>query len=1161
MPERTVSTLLKLDGEQQYKAAIQNINREQQTLKASIKLVDEQFRGQANTMAALTERSKLLGSQQQLLSQRLSLAKDMYSRATEAASRYSIQVDAIKAKIIAEGDAEGKLAKQLQTAQENLQKAQNSTEYYKGAVTKAETEVAKINNQIKDNSKYLDEARKSATGTATSIDEYGKKTAQATKESENLGEAGKEAFDSLAQALISAGLIRGVSELVDLFKQATAASIEWESAFAGVEKTVEGTPEQLAQINDQLLTMSTEIPLTTTELAKIAEAAGQLGIKTEDVSRFTEVMAALGVSTNLTAEQAATQLARFAKITGMTADEYDNIGSVIVALGNNSAATESEIVDMAMGIAAAGKLVGMTTPEIMAFAASLTSSGLEAQAGGTAISRTLAEISVAANGNIKDLEKYAEVAGMTTEQFANMFKSDATAAFTAFIDGLASSGDKAISVLNDMGISEIRQRDALLRLSASHGDLASAIALSTNAYAENTALTEEATKRYETTESKIQLLKNAVNLLGVTIGGQMNPAVRNGTQTLTEMTLAVNDFLKENPAAVSAITAFATVLSVLALAVAGYTIATNIAIPAIVAFNTALSANPVGVVVLALAALTAGITAAAMSMDYGTEKYEEQIRKNRELRDEIESTSNAYEDQISQIDAESDAVSGLIGQLDSLMKAQGGNKDNTAQIKNVVDQLNSAVTDLNLTYDETTGKLSMTTAAMRDMTDAMFEQKYQAAMVDRQVSKYIQLQDAQNELANTTALLAQKQREYNDEASIVRDDGSVRMQTETGLAYELRKEIERLTKDEESLKETVNDLSGEYEDLGGKITDATEATKDSSSATEDASDTTKKLTEGLELLKQAWVDARDAAVENAEKTSEGFKKLDGAAKDNAKTYDDILYDQADFWSSYGENLKKAREGGLDQRLLGELADGTEEDAQRLAAIAKLAPEDIENINAAYEARSQSIQEYSTALADAQIAASDLYDATLSDLKEFVNGMDQKDGAYMNGVDTMDGLLTGLESKLPDLYAFINGVLAELAKLSGLTIDVPGSGTGSGGFNPWKPFRVPAANGLDYVPYDEFPANLHEGESVLTKQEATAWRAMKRAAQAATPSASDMVAMSRPITARDVGAEVTRAFGSVASNRSVVFNQYNTSPVPLDEYEIGRLARQAARKIT
>ena len=113
--------------------------------------------------------------------------------------------------------------------------------------------------------------------------------------------------------------------------------VEWESAFAGVRKTVDMTEEEFAALEETLLSMSTQIPLTAAEIAGIAEAAGQLGIKNENIEEFTRVMADLGVATNMSSEQAATALARLANVTGMAQEDFDRLGSTIVALGNNMA--------------------------------------------------------------------------------------------------------------------------------------------------------------------------------------------------------------------------------------------------------------------------------------------------------------------------------------------------------------------------------------------------------------------------------------------------------------------------------------------------------------------------------------------------------------------------------------------------------------------------------------------------------------------------------------------------------------------------------------------------------------------------------------------------------------------------------------------------------
>ena len=355
------------------------------------------------------------------------------------------------------------------------------------------------------------------------MDKSRQKVKQLADSGTDLETLGKK-FDQVGDKLTK----RVTLPLAALGAGAVFAAVSWESAWAGVLKTVDGTAEQLDALEQALRDMAKEKPASHSEIAAVAEAAGQLGVAVDDVAEFTSVMIDLGETTNLSADEAATALARFSNIMGTSTSDVDRLGSTIVDLGNNSATTEREIVELATRLAAAGKIAGLSESDVLAFAASLTSVGVEAEAGGTAMSKVFMSIRDAVIDGGDKLQTFSRVAGVSATEFANAFRRDPAEAITMFVEGmgrLSASGQSTTAVFEELELTDQRLMRAILSTGEAQGLLANQLSLGRGAWEQNTALTEEAAKRYETVASQLRMLRNHLVDLGIQLGEKALPVL------------------------------------------------------------------------------------------------------------------------------------------------------------------------------------------------------------------------------------------------------------------------------------------------------------------------------------------------------------------------------------------------------------------------------------------------------------------------------------------------------------------------------------------------------------------------------------------------------------------------------------------------------------
>ena len=310
----------------------------------------------------------------------------------------------------------------------------------------------------------------------------------------------------------------------------TRAAIEFEDAFAMVKKTMADVedPKVFEKIADDLQRLATQIPVRATELAALGSVAGQLGVASDDVSKFVEVTGKLGVATNMTGEQAATSLARFLNVTNQTTDEVDKFAAILVQLGNNVAAQESEIILLAQNFGAVASVAGLGATEVLAFSAAMRETGQQSSAGATALGKFFMALKGAEQGDAQALFKFAEVAGVSVNEMANIIETDIGRAATLFLDGLNemnAQGQSTIAVLQSLGLNQARTSRALLSLANNSEGLAQAIALANKEAIEQNALNEEAATRFETVSQKTAQFKSIMNVAGQQIGEFFMPFI------------------------------------------------------------------------------------------------------------------------------------------------------------------------------------------------------------------------------------------------------------------------------------------------------------------------------------------------------------------------------------------------------------------------------------------------------------------------------------------------------------------------------------------------------------------------------------------------------------------------------------------------------------
>ena len=1092
-----------------FKKEIEEMRKSITSLNKELKLNQEQLKGNENDSNLLTTRVETLSREYEQQTKVVENTNKVYEKSVELFG-------------------------------ENSREAQT----WKDKLVEAETKQQKIKNA-------LDEANKKLAEQSSNLIENGKKWQEHGEKISKVGDKIEKVGNKLSIVSAGIGAIAGGS---------LKASLDFESAFAGVEKTVDGTTEQLANLKQGILDMSTELPSSAVEISAVAESAGQLGIQTDNVLAFTRTMIDLGNSTNLSADEASSSLAKFANIVNMSADDYDKLGSVIVDLGNNFATTERDIVEMATRLAATGELTGLTEAQIMGLATAMSSVGIEAEAGGSAMSKLLQKMSTAVetgkSGKLT-LEDLAKVSGTTAKDFKKAFKEDSAQALSSFIEGLNNTernGKSAIAVLQDLGITDVRMTNTVLSLANAHGVMGNALKTADKAWKQNTALTNEANKRYATTESQLQMLKNEVVKLGIEFGNELAPSLKtiinDAKPLLNTVSSAVKKFseldstTKQNiiraGAFVTAIGPVTKILGQVTSGVGSVTSSIGKVTEAVGVMKTGVKSSNSEVNMLASAfttmsgtagVATIGVTALAVSVGAVIAYYKNATKATDDLKKSTDESLKSYNECTGAINNNMQAKLNDIDrsqilrqELEKIVDENGKIKEGyEARAKVIVNELSKSLgTEIKIT-DNVIDKYK----DLQKEIDNLILKKKSEAILSANEEKYTKAWDNRTqkaqELLDLEVKINDEQKKLDELNQSLKNDRSGSL----SKSFKLELDISATEKNLENLRNSYNNTKKEVEGYTKDINDYNYASQlvaenttesltkliDSTGRTyqkngETVAVTYKQMIQeqqtylsiSEELQKQAIESNNTAEEEKTKKQIEETKtritNLIDELEHHTSLVEENTPDVVEAWkylatNSYETYAKKIADMPEDtrkkvQELTGEIALGTPGAEVATRTLAIRITDELEKSTEARKSALETLQGFMSGLTDDEQREL-LKEAGIEDVDEVMKGLKEGNLSEEQGKNVLKGILNGLndENWNSQLRAKASGLAKQLSGLLEITPKIGAVQGASQALATIQAVQQKAsghADGLAYVPYNNYVARLHEGERVLSKKE-------------------------------------------------------------------------------
>lgn len=829
--KKKIGASIVLDGEKEFKSAVTDCNKKLTSMRSELGLVKEKYAENANSLEALSTKHDSLAKVLQLQKNKLEATKAGYDHALASQNKVGSGLTKLKAeyqkaqeqmdKMKKSGTAtDEELDKQQKTIDElseaikkgerNYESAGNRVENWKNKLNTAEAQTIRANRALVQNDKYMEEAKRSTTQCATSIDQYGKKLKTVKVDVSKFGTSSKEAINELASAIVASGLADKVEYIAETLHDCAEAADTFETASAKVSTIADTSKVSMGELNKQMLDLSNNTGKSVSDIAESTYQAISASVDTADAVRTVEEATKLATGGFTDTTTAIDGLTTVVNSYGDKVKDVSEVSDLFVTVQNKGKTTVGDLASSIGKVATKAANYNVSLQDLGASYIEITKRGVETSEATTNINSLLKELS----NNGSDTSMILK--NKTGKTFAELMDSGESLADV--IDILSKSVGGDATAFGNL----FRRQEAAQ---------AATIILRTGTKEYNKTLKEvkdsagATAKAYETmtdtSEHAKEKMVNGIENLKIAIGTELNKSLEGLYESGEKAISWATKFVQDNPKVVSAIVSVTAALGALTATFTGFTIIKTIT-PMVTAFTTALSAHPIGLAAVALTTVTTALATYSATQDTAKTKTEQaaeaalkETKALEEKRIEIQKTIDTSKENLSTTTKECETVQTLTDRLKQLNPIQNKTAAQKAEIKRISDQLKDKIPEIAAAYDKETGSIKLTNTQLTRLADNYVNVAMQAAAAK-------QIQDAANAAFEAEMKLeeAKSKADKTEEEADKAEQRYKKIVAETAKAYGSVKELNKAKAEYNDAKKAADSAANEVKKYRKTVDDA-----------------------------------------------------------------------------------------------------------------------------------------------------------------------------------------------------------------------------------------------------------------------------------------------------------------------------------------------------